>query len=347
MELENPFLNDVENIRKGLEILLERLDAKKITAEDINNFYEFFSLVKLGGKELVGIKRNVKDSIFCDLFSELEYLWELFRVLHPEADDVTIADLQLLTIGRILTTGRYNDLGFLVQKRLIILVEAQSTWTVNVLFRCLSYIAKTYDRYISEHSLNVYGTNRLDMPKVELYILYTGKKLDVPSEISLQKEFHHEGGAVDVTAKVLVLGENNTIVDQYIQAAKIIDDYTLGVTNPKEQAERLAAALDECISKGLLKEYLIKKKPEVLEMLAQFYNEANYIEAARRSDYNEGWAAGKDVGWAEGKNIGRIETTRDAVLKMFNMNMPANDIAKVFSISVDQVLAIKTANRHL
>ena len=74
-------------------------------------------------------------------------------------------------------------------------------------------------------------------------------------------------------------------------------------------------------------------------MLAQFYNEANYIEAARNAtrmaDYNEGRAAG------------RIETTRDAVLSLFDMNMPVNDIAKVFRITEDQVLAIKTANMHL
>ena len=80
-------------------------------------------------------------------------------------------------------------------------------------------------------------------------------------------------------------------------------------------------------------------------MLAQFYNEANYIEAARNAtrmaDYNEGWAAGKDVGWAGGKAEGRMETTRNAVLNMFEMNMPINDIARAQSISEAEVLAIR------
>ena len=45
------------------------------------------------------INRNIKDSVFCDLFGRQEYLYQLYQVLHPEdtengPDDLTIYHLQ-------------------------------------------------------------------------------------------------------------------------------------------------------------------------------------------------------------------------------------------------------------
>lgn len=31
----------------------------------------------------VKINRNIKDSVFCDLFGRQEYLYQLYQVLHP------------------------------------------------------------------------------------------------------------------------------------------------------------------------------------------------------------------------------------------------------------------------
>lgn len=44
--------------------------------------------------------------------------------------------------------GIYNDLGFQFKEKLIFLIEAQSTWTVNILVRVLMYLAKSYQDYI-------------------------------------------------------------------------------------------------------------------------------------------------------------------------------------------------------
>ncbi len=83
------------------------------------------------------MKRKVKDSVFTFLFSQPEYMLEMYRTLHPEDTDVTEKDCRLLTLKNILTNGLYNDLGFLVRNMLIILVEAQSTFSVNIAFRML------------------------------------------------------------------------------------------------------------------------------------------------------------------------------------------------------------------
>ena len=78
------------------------------------------------------VKRKAKDSVFTDLFSKPKYLLQLYRALHPEDRDVTEKSIKNVTIKNILLNQGYNDLGFQVGDRLVVLVEAQSTWTVNM-----------------------------------------------------------------------------------------------------------------------------------------------------------------------------------------------------------------------
>jgi len=86
-------------------------------------------------KENSVVKHTVKDSVFTNLFKEKKYLVQLYQALHPEDKEVTEDKLTDVTIENVLTDNIYNDLGFMVGNRLLILVEAQSTWTVNIIIR--------------------------------------------------------------------------------------------------------------------------------------------------------------------------------------------------------------------
>ena len=85
----------------------------------------------------------VKDSVFTYLFKQPEYTRLLYLALHPEDTDVTEDDCKLVTLENILTTGLYNDLGIQIRDKLILLVEAQSTFSVNIALRMLLYLAAT------------------------------------------------------------------------------------------------------------------------------------------------------------------------------------------------------------
>ena len=43
------------------------------------------------------VKRNIKDSVFTDLFKIKKYSLELYNSLHPEDKDVTERDLKIYT----------------------------------------------------------------------------------------------------------------------------------------------------------------------------------------------------------------------------------------------------------
>lgn len=108
------------------------------------------------------VKRNIKDSVFTHLFSIPKYRKELYVVLHPEDADIDENELESVTLSNILASGLHNDLGIFVKQKLIILIEAQSTWTENILWRMLYYLAESYRRKWTEDKLNIYGSKKID-----------------------------------------------------------------------------------------------------------------------------------------------------------------------------------------
>lgn len=173
------------------------------------------------------VNRNAKDSVFCDLFAQPEYLLQMYAVLHPEDDVTSIKDITLVTLDHKLLNAQYNDLGFIVGNRLMILVEHQSTWTVNILIRFLMYLGETYQRYIRNNHINIYGTKAVELPKPELYVIYPGERGNRPDEISLSKDVFQLGddapGFVDIRAKIIYDSKRGDIIDQYITFCRIFD----------------------------------------------------------------------------------------------------------------------------
>ena len=112
----------------------------------------------------VTAKRNAKDSVFRDFFSQPKNLIELYKVLHPEDTQVTEDMLSDVTIENVMTDQMYNDLGFTVGNRLMILVEAQSTWSVNIIVRALLYMAESYQERFEQQRTNLYSSKKIDLP---------------------------------------------------------------------------------------------------------------------------------------------------------------------------------------
>ena len=125
------------------------------------------------------VKRKAKDSVFTDLFGDVENVLELYKALHPEDADVGTKDINIQTIKSVLVNTLYNDLGFLVKGKLVMLVEAQSVWNPNIPLRMLFYLSETYRRYLNDSVQSEHSETRVTLPKPELYVVYSGDK-EVP-----------------------------------------------------------------------------------------------------------------------------------------------------------------------
>lgn len=91
--------------------------------------------------------------------------------MHPEDTESKEEDLTIVTLENIMAGGIYNDLGFCLNDKLIFLIEAQSSWTMNMLVRVLIYLVKSYQDYIIRKDQDIYVSKEISLPKPELYLV--------------------------------------------------------------------------------------------------------------------------------------------------------------------------------
>lgn len=225
----------------------------------------------------VKAKRTAKNSVFLDLFQDKKNLLKLYKTLHLEDTDATEDTLDIVTIDNVLTDNLYNDLGIMVgNNRLLLLLEAQSSWTVNILIRILLYLAQSYHEYFERTSQSLYKSTKVKMPKPELYIIYTGNRGRKPDTISLSKEFF-DGADIDIEVKAKVIYESETedIINQYIIFCKVFDEQRklYGMT---EQTVRETIRI--CEDRNVLKEYLMNREMEVVTIMMSLFNDEQIMK---------------------------------------------------------------------
>lgn len=212
-------------------------------------------------------KRKIKDSVFKNLFQEKKYLLQLYKALHPEDCNVTEDEIADVTIKHVLIDADYNDLGFSVGNRLMVLVESQSTWTFNIIICALMYLIQTYHDYFKRTNQNLYGRRKVNIPKPELYVIYTGDKKDIPNTISLSEEFFDgEKIAIDAEVKVLYQENEKDIIGQYIIFCKVYNEQRKLYGNTKKA---VTETIRICKNRNVLKEYLESKEQEVKALQAK------------------------------------------------------------------------------
>ncbi len=180
--------------------------------------------------------------------------------------------MDIVTIDNVLTDNLYNDLGIMAgNNKLLLLLEAQSSWTVNILIRILLYSAQSYHEYFERTSQSLYKSTKVKMPKPELYIIYTGNKGKKPDIISLSQEFF-DGADIDIEVREKVIYESDTedIINQYIIFCKVFDEqrklYGMSEHTVKE-------TIRICKDRNILREYLISREMKVVIIMMSLFDD--------------------------------------------------------------------------
>ena len=241
---------------------------------------------------MAGMKRTVKDSVFTYLFKQPEYTRQLYLALHPEDTAVEESDFRLVTLENVLTTGLYNDLGIQVRDRLILLIEAQSTFSANIALRMLLYLAGTYKEYVEEQKLDLYSTSPVRIPKPELYVVYTGSRREIP-EILRLADLYEGLGSAEVEVKVLRDGGTGDILDQYVRFCKVAD-------HQREAHGLTQAAIDEtiriCLKENILAPFLASRQKEVLEIMVTLFDQEKIMAIHDHNVEQQGIQKGREDG---------------------------------------------------
>ena len=261
-------------------------------------------------ESIVRINNTAKDSVFTHLFSIPEYLFMLYQTLHPEDKKSTVNDISSVTTRCILAEHQYNDLGFLIRDKLLILVEAQSTWSPNIVIRLLSYAVQSINDYFTRNEVLLYSNSKVRFPKPELYVVFTGERKNQPEILSLKELFFPEEDSCDIEAKVhMIYYQENArdIINQYITFCKVFDSQLKRYGKTKTAIE---GTIRICMDKDVLTEYLKQRETEIMDIMTTLFDQ-DYITKLYGDERER---KGAREGKREGKREGRREGKREVVL---------------------------------
>ena len=273
------------------------------------------------------VKTTSKDSVFRDLFGNRKYALQLYQTIHPEDSDVTESDIGNVTIKNIFTDQEYNDLSMTVREKILLMLEAQSSWTKNIIIRIFLYLAHIWNEYIENTKQNRYGSKKLLVPRPELYVIYTGDRKTRPEWIRLSEEFF-EGNKefLEVNVKVLYGEGKDDIISQYVDFTKV---YNEQIKLHGKTREAVLETIRICKDRNVLKEYLSGREKEVINIMMGLFDQEKAVEQFGNEK--------KEEGRAEGRAEGKLEGKKEAAINMKAEGLSEGMIAKVLDVGLSIV----------
>ena len=242
--------------------------------------------------------RNYRDSVFVDLFFRYQGAKEnalsLYNALSGSHYD-NPEEVRMLKLEDVMYKDFQNDISFLIREKIFVLGEHQSTINENMPLRFLLYIGRLYETLLAVEDR--YKEKRIPLPAPEFYVFYNGeKKYPAYKLLKLSDSFLVKGRpAFDLEVTVHVYNLNKGMNTKLLEECPVLKEYCEFadvVSKYKGQKEKLKAAIEECIQKGILTDYLSERGSEVTNMLIAQYDYEKDIEVkkkeAREERKNEG-----------------------------------------------------------
>lgn len=282
--------------------------------------------------------REHKDSVFIDLFytdeTARKNLLELYNALY-DTDYTDPEVIQYIGLENILFKNYKNDLAFTVEKERIVLSEHQSTVNPNMPLRDLLYIAREYEKIVPLRDRYKRGLVRIPTPK--FFVFYNGEE-DYPQEkiLHLSDAFMERDTDINLELVVRVININTDKKHEILNKCPILREYSEFVETVrkyrKEEAQ-LQKAVNECIKKCILADYLYIKSSEVINMLMAEYDYETDIAVQREEAAEE--ATEKATKEADRKFLEHI----DKLMK--KMNLSAEEACKILEEPYDRYQTLK------
>ena len=193
--------------------------------------------------------------------------------------------------------------------------------------RILLYLAHIWNAHIETTNQNRYGSKKLELPRPELYMIYTGRRKSRPAWLNLSDEFF-EGNRDFLEAKVRVLyGEGKKdIISQYVDFTTV---YNEQVKRYGETREAVLETIRICKDRDVLREYLENHEKEVISIMMALFDQKRAVEQYGYDKKKEG----ETIGEARGE----MKKARETALNMKQEGMPVNMIARVLNVGQELV----------
>ena len=229
-----------------------------------------------------------------------------------------------------------NDVSYLVDNKIIVLAEHQSTVNPNMPLRCLEYVTRLYEHI--QNPRDRYSRALKKIPVPVFYVFYNGRE-NIPAQkiLRLSDSFIKQPETPTLELVVKLININYDKDSQILKSCEPLGQYSLFVDAVRrhiavDKEHGFENAIKECIKNDILKEYLQRKSREVINMLIAEYDYDTDIAVQRE----ESLMLGIQQGEARGSRQKALETAKT----MLTMGYPLNDICKISGLSQAEVEAL-------
>jgi len=238
--------------------------------------------------------RKHKDSVFTKLFGEKSNLLELYNAIsgknYPKSTKIKI-----ITLSNVLFMEKINDICFVIDGKLVVLVEHQSTINENMCLRMLIYVSSEYAKITN--SKDLYRKKMIKIPTPEFIVLYNGKE-EFPDykEMRLSDSFEikNETCYLELVAKVYNINKGRNA--EMASRSPTLDGYETFIAEIKSNlgssmnlADAIKAAIKTCLNKNILVDFLREHGSEVENMIFGEWNWDDAIAVAKEEAVEETW----------------------------------------------------------
>lgn len=253
--------------------------------------------------DVLNANRMYKSRIFAMLFSDRNELLKLYNAINGTSyDDPDL--LQVNTLENAVYMSMQNDVSFIIDMRLN-LYEHQSTYSPNLPVRYLLYVADVYSDYTKD--MNLYGTKAVKLPTPRFVIFYNGQA-EQPDrkELKLSELFSIPDADPSLELKAVMLNINKGHNRKLMETCRTLQDYAEYTFRVREYAAEMPLdlaveqAITECISEGILADFLRKNRAEAKKVSIYEYDEERHMRQTREEGMEEGYANGFSQGIEQG-----------------------------------------------
>lgn len=253
--------------------------------------------------DVLTANRMYKSRIFAMLFSDRNKLLKLYNAINGTSyDDPDL--LQVNTLENAVYMSMQNDVSFIIDMRLN-LYEHQSTYSPNLPVRYLLYVADVYSDYTKD--MNLYGTKAVKLPTPRFVIFYNGQA-EQPDrkELKLSELFSIPDADPSLELKAVMLNINKGHNRKLMETCRTLQDYAEYTFRVREYAAEMPLdlaveqAITECISEGILADFLRKNRAEAKKVSIYEYDEERHMRQTREEGMEEGYANGFSQGIEQG-----------------------------------------------
>jgi len=280
--------------------------------------------------------RRYKDSVFVDLFGEdkdaKENFLSLYNALHGTHLDSS-TELTPLRLEHVMYMSFCNDVSCLIDNKIIVLAEHQSTINDNMPVRFLEYTARLYEQI--QNPRDRYLRKLKQIPTPEFYVFYNGEEqYPAEAELRLSDAFAVKSAKPCLELLVKVININYNKDNKLLENCKPLEEYTQFVEAVRRHTRLdgengFKNAIKECIQNDILRDYLERKSREVMNMLIAEYDYDTDIAVQREEE--------RQIAFAEGCADGARQKAVETAKAFKHLGFDIAKIAEGTGLSIEEI----------